>query len=179
MDNSKDHCIAVADIYQPVWNLSFADWDHSLGSSSSVQPGSHGSPPYMSYLNVPSGVTPAALSSLFSILAYCDAGSAIIMQTMSGLTWICSTSYAAATSRDMSSIMGDLEIWMSSNRLRCNSVKRIIHLAGYTRQHLRLLDTTVFAATFPISAAALQYVTMASPWRWYSLAHFCSPCQIP
>ena len=61
----------------------------------------------------------------------------------------CSASDAIATTRAMSSIMGALETWMSSNRLRLNSAKTQFIWLG-TRQQLARLDMVALAAAFPL-----------------------------
>ena len=61
----------------------------------------------------------------------------------------CSASDAILTTRVMSSIMGALEAWMSSNRLRLNPAKTQFIWLG-TRQQLARLDMAALTAAFPL-----------------------------
>src|SRR6218665_11586 len=61
----------------------------------------------------------------------------------------CSASDAIATTQVTTFIMGALEAWMSSNRLRLNSAKTQFIWLG-TRQQLARLDKAALSAAFPL-----------------------------
>src|SRR6218665_2185191 len=107
------------------------------------QPGPHGPTPGFRLGSPP---LPHYTSDLATLLAsYCAQLYDVDVQAYLH----CSASDAIATMQVMTFIMGALEAWMSSNRLRLNSAKTQFIWLG-TRQQLARLDMAALSAAFPL-----------------------------
>src|SRR6218665_634922 len=102
------------------------------------QPGPHGFPPHMAYLRVSSWVPSSTSFTLPTLLLFLPLTQRYPMQLYADDVQAylhCSASDAIATTQVLTFIMGALEAWMSSNRLRLNSAKTQFIWLG-TRQQL-------------------------------------------